>query len=101
MVQCRIALGTDAITSVGSGNLKIGPLPFAATGYSQGVGVPQAHLFASDIVADNYVAFVIGNGTDLYLFRENNGSPNYAQTSVLGTSTNNNRFWMTFTYMTP
>lgn len=92
-VQVTIKLGTDAITSVGSGNLRIRGLPFNPN-YGLGAGRLTAYSFASNIEDYN---ILIGNG----YFDLLKGSPfGYAQTSVLGTGTNANRLWVTFSYET-
>ena len=93
LVQVTVTLGTDAITSVGSGNLRIRGLPFNPNA-NRGAGRPTAYSFASNI--EDYNIYV-GNG----YFDLLKGSPfGYAQTSVLGTGTNANRLWVTFSYET-
>ena len=93
LVQVTIKLGTDAITSVGSGNLRIRGLPFNPN-YAVGAGRPTAYSFASNI--EDYNIYVANGYFDLL-----KGSPfGYAQTSVLGTGTNANRLWVTFSYQT-
>jgi hypothetical protein len=93
LVQVTIKLGTDAITSIGSGNLRIRGLPFNPN-YAVGAGRPTAYSFASNI--EDYNIYVANGYFDLL-----KGSPfGYAQTSVLGTGTNANRLWVTFSYQT-
>ena len=90
IVHIAIRLGTDAITSVGSGNLRIRGLPFNAA-YGLGVGTPVAYSFNGTLT--NYEMLLGTNYFDFY-------RSSYAQTSILGTGTNANRLWVYFSYQT-
>jgi len=90
IVHVAIKLGTDAITSIGSGNLRIRGLPFNAA-YALGVGNPIAYNFTFAI--NTYQMLLGSNYFDLY-------SSGYVSTNALDTGANKNRLWVTFSYQT-
>ena len=91
IVHIAMRLGTDAITSVGSGNLRIRGLPFN-TAYALGVGTPVAYNFNGFL--NTYQMLL---GSDYLDFYDASG---YASTSFLATGTNANRLWVYFSYQT-
>ena len=96
IVHARIRLGTDAVTSVGSGNLKIRGLPFAIkNNIGLGMGVPIAYNWGTSL--NGFIILLDTTGGTSFALYNNSG---YAQTSYLGTGTNANRFWVSFTYAT-
>ena len=101
-VFIQINIRTDAISNVGSGNLKISGLPFAAASLSAQGGygsfaIGQVDAFAGEAPLSCYVD---EGGTTIQLFFRSSvtGSTSASQCSDLGTGSNDNLLRISGTY---
>ena len=98
-VVCHFVIGTDSISSIGSGSLYINGLPFTQAGLNNITGQPLgiAYSFASSLAG--YIPSVLPASSTIG-FYSNNNSANMLSVSCLGSGGNSNRYLATITYQT-